>query len=189
MNLAVVKERLRNQMRQRRKLVSQLEAQLAGQRLLFNVIPLLETARNVLIYYAWGSELSVDSIIKYCLAENISLIAPIAWRNSKKMNFEQIYDNVPRNIFYPDNYAIKSQKKLEDLDLVFVPLLAIDYQGFRLGQGGGYYDTTFAQPSTQTRLCGVGYDWQLVDRIAHNELDIQLDYFLSDKSLYKFIKS
>jgi len=66
------------------------------------------------------------------------------------------------------------------LDLVFVPLVAFDQQGNRLGSGKGYYDRTFAylqRLSGQTRplLVGLAYQFQAVKQIPTQPWDIPLD--------------
>ena len=51
-----------------------------------------------------------------------------------------------------------------EADLVLVPGLAFDRSGVRLGNGGGYFDRTFAPGWEESpRLFGVGYSWQLTE--------------------------
>jgi len=49
-------------------------------------------------------------------------------------------------------------------DLIFVPLLAFDRSGHRLGYGGGYYDRTLAAHPDIPAI-GFGYSAQEVDKV------------------------
>jgi 5-formyltetrahydrofolate cyclo-ligase len=66
--------------------------------------------------------------------------------------------------------------KARDLDVLFIPLIAWDRQGGRLGMGGGYYDRmleTLQDHETPLRM-GVAYGFQEVPRVPVEEHDIQL---------------
>ncbi len=58
-------------------------------------------------------------------------------------------------------------------DLVFVPLLAFDLQGYRLGYGGGYYDRTLAA-LPRARAVGYGFSFQQVDAVPRGPFDRKL---------------
>ena len=64
----------------------------------------------------------------------------------------------------------------EELDLIIVPAVAFDREMQRLGQGGGYYDRLLEKTNAFT--VGVGYDFQLVDRIPRENHDASLDCVL-----------
>jgi 5-formyltetrahydrofolate cyclo-ligase len=55
-------------------------------------------------------------------------------------------------------------------DVLFVPMLAFDAHGNRLGYGGGYYDRTLAL-HTNTRAIGFAYAAQHVDAVPHGPHD------------------
>ena len=158
----------------------------AGVKLLEQLRPLLYSVKKVAIYYADNSEINLQALMEYSLEHSIELYAPIAKLDSRVMRFELITDLRPRDIFYPENYELLTEVKWYNLDLVILPLLAVDHAGYRLGQGGGYYDTTFAKRQSQPLLCGVGYHWQLCEQIPHENWDLKLDYFASDRDLVKF---
>ena len=75
------------------------------------------------------------------------------------------------------------------LEWVFLPLVAFDEVGNRLGMGGGYYDSALVLSQhrkhwQRPRLIGLAYEFQRVDQILANEWDIPLHGILTDKMFY-----
>lgn len=61
-------------------------------------------------------------------------------------------------------------------DLVILPMLGIDEQGVRLGQGGGFYDRTLTLSAFENSYAiGVGFDAQMVDLLPFEQHDHLLD--------------
>ncbi|MDP3705617.1 MAG: 5-formyltetrahydrofolate cyclo-ligase [Legionellaceae bacterium] len=70
-----------------------------------------------------------------------------------------------------------------DLDIIFMPLVAFDECGTRIGMGGGYYDRTLAGNVLSVRI-GVAYDFQKHDFIQPDPWDIQLDAIVTPSTIY-----
>lgn len=72
-------------------------------------------------------------------------------------------------------------------DVIIAPLLAVDREGYRLGQGGGYYDRTLSALRRHGPLVaiGVGYAVQVVERVPRGELDQKIDWILTDAGLIR----
>ena len=75
------------------------------------------------------------------------------------------------------------------LDIVLMPLLAVDSQGGRLGMGAGYYDRAFAFCRSDNRLgrtilVGVGYGFQQVEQLPCEEEDVRVDYVVTEQGFY-----
>lgn len=177
---------LRTQMRIRRKNISVAEERIAALALLTNIKPLVASVNSLAIYFAAYHELDLTPVIDYSLAQGKKIYRPIAYHSTKFLQFEPISSDCKRDIFVSDDYLPISPVPLELIDLVLIPLLACDYLGNRLGQGGGYYDATLHNLVHCPRLCGIGYDWQLVPQLIPDEWDVKLDYFASDKRLLNF---
>ena len=66
-------------------------------------------------------------------------------------------------------------------DVVLVPLLAFDAQGYRLGYGGGFYDRTLAGLRAKKPIVAVGiaYDELKVDAVPHQGYDQPIDWVLT----------
>ena len=91
-----------------------------------------------------------------------------------------IYD-IPEPLYQTENII-----PTEDLDLVIMPLVAMDREGNRLGMGGGYYDRSFEfkknlPTNSKPALMGFAYDFQLVDNLSAEAWDIPLDYIVTNK--------
>lgn len=69
-------------------------------------------------------------------------------------------------------------------DVLLVPLLAFDSQGYRLGYGGGFYDRTLANLRLLKPIVaiGIGFAAQQVDSVPHDDLDQRVDYVMTEKA-------
>ncbi len=68
-------------------------------------------------------------------------------------------------------------------DLIFVPLVAFDRRGHRLGYGAGFYDRTLAdlRAKGRTTAVGIAYAVQELPEITAEDHDQRLDYVLTDR--------
>lgn len=75
-------------------------------------------------------------------------------------------------------------------DILLVPLLAFDDQGYRLGYGGGYYDRTLTALSGAAlpgvRAIGIAYAGQRMDFLPHDAHDCRLHAILTENGLTEF---
>jgi len=69
----------------------------------------------------------------------------------------------------------------EDIQLVLVPGLAFDREGWRLGYGGGYYDRFLSQHPG--RFVGVTVHALLIDQVPHAVHDIPMAFVFTEKGL------
>ncbi len=72
------------------------------------------------------------------------------------------------------------------IDVVFVPLLAFDKKGHRIGYGKGFYDRFLAKCSPETIFVGLSF-FEAEESIAHEPMDIPLDYCITPEKTYSFI--
>ena len=72
--------------------------------------------------------------------------------------------------------------------VLFIPLLAFDDNGNRLGYGGGYYDKYIEELENNENVSikiGVGYSFQKINEVPNNSMDKKLNWILTEKYLYK----
>jgi len=78
------------------------------------------------------------------------------------------------------------QIPVEDIDAVFVPLLAFDRRGFRVGYGKGFYDR-FLQSCREDVLKICFSYFEAVDSIDDiNEFDVPLSLCITPNKIYEF---
>jgi len=185
-SLSVAKQSLRHEMRDKLS-TNSLSIDLYADRILDNLRPLLDSANNVLIYHASKYELDLSIVITYLQEQKKSVYHPLAYRDSKLMDIQLCDDSCESKVFYDKELLQDNLAKWYNLDLILLPMLACDIHGYRLGQGGGYYDTSLGYYAPNAIKCGVGFDLQLIDAVPHELHDHKLDYFGSELQLLEFI--
>ncbi|MBB5191984.1 5-formyltetrahydrofolate cyclo-ligase [Silvimonas terrae] len=153
---------------------------------------LLRRGQRVAVYVSMASEISTWPLILKALQAGCQVFLPVVPRHGRQMHFVR-YDHTSR--WQRDHYGIpypvhEQTCRPQDLDVAFVPLLGFDAQLARLGQGGGYYDTTFRfrrlrQKWRKPRLVGLAYDCQQVDRLPVATWDLRLDEIITEARLVR----
>lgn len=72
------------------------------------------------------------------------------------------------------------------IDVVFIPLLAYDKKGNRVGYGKGFYDRFLSQCPATTLKIGLSFFEPEETQILSSDLDIPLDYCITPSTTYKF---
>ncbi len=72
-------------------------------------------------------------------------------------------------------------------DVLLVPLLAFDREGYRLGYGGGFYDRTLEKLRKLKAVVaiGVAYHAQMVDQVPRGPHDAPLDYMMTEEETFR----
>ncbi len=91
---------------------------------------------------------------------------------------------IPNRFGIPEPIAAAPHCVISELDIIFIPLVAFDEEGHRLGMGAGYYDKTLAglrEQKTRPLLVGLAYELQKADHIPQDAWDINLDMVVSEQ--------
>jgi 5,10-methenyltetrahydrofolate synthetase len=70
-------------------------------------------------------------------------------------------------------------------NIVLLPLVAFDTQGFRLGYGGGYFDRTLAALVPRPFSIGVGFELAHVADIRPQAHDLRLDAMVTETGVVR----
>ncbi|GGZ84659.1 5-formyltetrahydrofolate cyclo-ligase [Algibacter mikhailovii] len=95
------------------------------------------------------------------------------------MSFKKNSYNIPEPV---DGIEISTDK----IDVIFIPLLAFDKKGNRIGYGKGFYDRFLANCKPNTLKIGLSFfeaENEIIDVFEH---DIKLDYCVTPKQIFQF---
>ena len=158
---------------------------LLERRLAEHLTSLLAHAAVVAGYHPLGSEISPLLAMEEARAVGRIVAFPSFSDPSKPFRFcaGDPLEPGPFGMMQP-----KRRAPIVDPDLIFVPLIAIDSRGTRLGRGKGHYDRALVRlKKNGARLIGVGWTLQrLTEEIPAEEWDVPLDAFVSPAGLEIF---
>ncbi len=149
-----------------------------------------EKIQDVASFISIRSEISTDQLNNKIIELEKNLSFPVIDKNSDQLTFKIVNSN---NSFKLGRFNIPEPiNDNKDIipQLFFVPCLAFDLKGFRLGYGGGFYDKTFAQLkqlNLQFYSVGFAFDDQKQNILPREKFDYKLDFVLTEKQLYKFL--
>lgn len=170
-------------MRTKRKRLAGLDAGAAG-RAAENA-DALPPGRIVAVYRAIGSELDVEALSLALSRAGRELCLPVVIERDAPMIFRRWSPGEPLELDEAGVPAPFPLAEIVDPDLILTPLLAFDAQGGRLGQGGGYYDRTFAVLPGVSRI-GFAYAGQEVERLPLEAHDARLHGVLTETGYRAF---
>ncbi len=137
-----------------------------------------------------NSEIDTRLLNNYILNKNKTLCFPVILNKGEPLIFRKF---IKKQDMVEGLMKIKVPPITNEIlvpELIFVPCLAFDSLGFRLGYGGGYYDRTFAHlKKNDKKFISVGYafEGQKVSEVIKDKFDIKLDYVITDKKIYSFV--
>jgi 5-formyltetrahydrofolate cyclo-ligase len=130
-------------------------------------------------------EFDARPLASLLLARGWQTAMPIVVEPDAPMRFRRW---TPSSAMGVDRYGIPIPLDGPDLvpDVVLLPLLAFDAQGFRLGYGGGYFDRTLAVLVPRPLAIGIGFELGRVADIRPQTHDIPLAAIVTEAGILRF---
>ena len=120
------------------------------------------SAKNIMTYVSMRNEVDTKALIQTILNDGKICFVPVVCEDTLKIaQIDSMEQLLPARfgILEPrtDSYAA-----LSDMDLILVPGLGFDKEGYRVGYGGGYYDRLLSDSTARNCLVGLCYEVSLV---------------------------
>lgn len=155
---------------------------------------IIEQANNIAFYLPHNGELSCWPLIEYALSLDKHCYVPKVFPNKKRGMWFLPYQG--KDTIKAGAYGILeptaktcSAIRPSELDIIFMPLVAYDGDGNRLGMGGGYYDTVlgnFKNNQLRPTLIGLAYNFQQSPSIPTEKWDQKLDAIVTPSYFRRF---
>ena len=143
-------------------------------------------AKRIALYQAINGEINLDAVWQSAVAQNKSCYFPVI-HEDQTLSFLPATPTTAlnNNRFGIAEPCVSSEEALspEQMDILFLPALAFDGQGTRLGMGGGYYDRTLAHHRPKL-LIGIAYDVERQPFIEADAWDIPMDAVITERTIY-----
>ena len=181
-----LRNQLRQQIRKTRANLTALQQQQAENSITQQALALIEerNAQHIALYVSFDGEISTDKLIKTLWAQDKCVYLPVLHPFSPNhLLFLRYLPDTPmlKNKFgiLEPKLNVQNVLPLDELDILFTPLVAFDKQGNRLGMGGGFYDRTLQHWQKSPFIpVGLAHQCQQVEQLPTEAWDVPLHQIL-----------
>ncbi|MCE0522129.1 MAG: 5-formyltetrahydrofolate cyclo-ligase [Methylacidiphilales bacterium] len=190
------KEKMRREMRTRLRGMDpalRAEASLVISQAAAN-LPAFLASRCVALFAPLPTEPDIHPLIEEAWAQGKRVVLPLMIKRGSvpELDWHEVagWDEVvvpgPFGLREPDPLRCP-RVSVAELDCVFVPGVAFDPEGFRLGRGGGFYDRFLGSASPTLPCVGLMFDQQKVPLVPREPHDQPLRSVITEDGLINCI--
>jgi 5-formyltetrahydrofolate cyclo-ligase len=143
-------------------------------------------SKTVSGFHPYQSEIDVRLLLGRLSGDGWTTCLPVVIGKGMPLEFRRWFAGEPLvaglwGILRPSNDA-----EIVEPDVLLVPMLAFDLQGYRLGYGGGFYDRTLEKLRERKKVVaiGVAYAAQEIDAVPYDGHDQRLDFVMTEKGVF-----
>ncbi|MBI2179241.1 MAG: 5-formyltetrahydrofolate cyclo-ligase [Deltaproteobacteria bacterium] len=142
------------------------------------------TCRSVALYSAIQNEVGTDDLLAHALKSGKKVFYPRVGKDDSAGFFRVLAADELRagrfGILEPAGTTRLAGVEFEALT-IFVPGVAFDLQGNRLGRGRGWYDRLLQQAGERAAIVALAYEFQIVDAVPTGPGDQKVNYVITEK--------
>lgn len=134
-------------------------------------------AKNVMIFYPMKYEINLLDLLNDDKNFYLPKVNPSPQPSPARGEGENMVVCPFNNNLIKSNFGVMEPTSApinpDILDLIFVPALLVDSEGYRLGYGGGFYDRFLAQHKNIKTIVPIAKEL-LVEKLPHEKFDIKI---------------
>ena len=145
--------------------------------------PLYQQARTVLAYFSFRQEPDLSPLFNSHSDREKRWIFPRCVGKSLTWHLWQPEEQLVKSKYgTSEPLATAPAISASEADLILVPAVACDRQGYRLGYGGGFYDRLLTSAEwTNIPTIGIVFDFAYLTTLPIDSWDVKLYYVCTDK--------
>ncbi len=136
-------------------------------------------------YFPIGTEIDIRPLLDALFRRGHKILLPVTLRRGEPLSFRRWRPGASMVAERFGTTAPAGDAAPGVPEWLFVPLLAFDRHGHRLGYGGGFYDRTLAALPNAVAI-GCGYAAQQVDAVPTGPYDAQLRAVATERGVLRF---
>jgi 5-formyltetrahydrofolate cyclo-ligase len=156
-------------------------------------LPAFLRSRCVALFAPLPSEPDVHLLIEEAWAQGKRVVLPLMIKREVTPELDWHEVTTWDDIVVPGPFGLREPDPLRcprvapgELDCVFVPGVAFDHKGLRLGRGGGFYDSFLSQASPALPCIGLMFSLQSVPVVPREPHDQALRIVITEDGLLTF---
>ena len=181
------KPQIRSTLRARRHSLSDRERHAAGFAISSHALalPAWQDCEHCALYIDSDGEVPTQALAQELRSAGKTLWLPVV-EADKTLSFAHWDEAAPlvdNQYGIPEPGPEQARRPIETMDYLFMPLVAWDRYGTRLGMGGGYYDRSLGKQDPGPPRIGIAYSFQEVDELPRDSWDRGMDFVLTEAGL------
>ncbi|MFP4015887.1 MAG: 5-formyltetrahydrofolate cyclo-ligase [Halanaerobiales bacterium] len=149
----------------------------------FFSLDIVNKSDNFLLYHSIRNEIITHEIIDFLLEKGKNVYLPYISDDKSKLEIGCIskHEELAAGVFGIKEPNDRKNIPVQLMDIVVVPGLLFDRNGYRIGYGGGYYDKLLAEITDNTISIGLAYNCFLKDSLPVDSFDIPVDIIVTEE--------
>lgn len=142
----------------------------------------LDAGKIVGLYATKGSEVETRELDRAAQKRGLIVAYPRVVEGTRELEFciANVDDLVVARFGLREPAAFERLVKIEEIELFFVPGVAFDREGGRIGWGRGHYDATLAKAKPDARRIGIAFECQVVEKVEREAHDARMTAIVTE---------
>lgn len=137
-------------------------------------------AGPIAFYWPFKGEYDPRPLARSLHGRGLRLALPVVVERAKPMTFREWWPGM-RMRAGVWNIPVPDEGDWVRPEILLVPLLGFDAQGYRLGYGGGYYDRTLTAMPSRPLTIGIGFGLARLETIYPQPHDVPMDMIITEE--------